>query len=334
MFEIHQSLELLASGQDLPEALSQNIFTGLLQGKMTPAQTGALLLGLRIKGETASELAAAVQAALAVARLIPDAASGRKSIDTCGTGGDNRGSFNCSTAVALYLAAMGHAVVKHGNRGVSSQCGSADVIESLGLPLRVEPDDVIVELAQRNFVFLFAPDYHPAFAKLAPLRRELGVRTLFNLLGPLLNPARPTHQLLGVPKKELVPVLAETLLRTSSVRGAVVHGAGGFDELTPWGPATVFWVDQKGLRGEELSPQDVGILSCNQEDALCRDKEHALAVMRQALMGQAPLAVQEMLAFNLGMALHLLEDSLGLQNAISAARAAVQQGVARRFLHA
>jgi anthranilate phosphoribosyltransferase len=194
-------LDRLADKHDLGPEEASELFEALFTGGLTPAQSGALLLALRMKGESAVELSAAVRAGLGQARLVPGL-SGRR-IDTCGTGGDNKCSFNCSTAVSLVLAGMGYKVVKHGNRAISSRCGSADVLETLGLPITLGPEDASAELSRRNFVFLFAPNYHPAFRHVMPVRKELGCRTLFNLMGPLLNPARPTHQILGVPPKSL-----------------------------------------------------------------------------------------------------------------------------------
>jgi anthranilate phosphoribosyltransferase len=212
---------------------------------------------------------------------------------------------------------------------VSSTCGSADVIEMLGLPLKTEPGDVAGELAGKNFVFLFAPLYHPAFAKVAPVRKELGIRTLFNLMGPLLNPARPTHQLLGVARAAIAPLMAEVLHLTGCRRAAVVHGAGGYDELTPFGPATVVWVREDGLEQAELDPLDLGIPRHAPEDVAVASKDEALAVMREVLAGKGPAAMRDMVALNLGLAIHLLEDGrLDLAAAVDRAREAVAAGAA------
>jgi len=233
--------------------------------------------------------------------------------------------------VALYLAALGHKVVKHGNRSVSSTCGSADIIESLGLGLTVEPETVAAELARRNFVFLFAPNFHPAFKRIMPIRKELGARTLFNLMGPLLNPARPTHQLLGVPTASFVPLIAEALALTGVRRAIVVHGAGGFDELSPFGPAEVCWVRDGWMRRERLDPQDYGIPLHKLSEVAVASKDEAVAVLLELLEGHGPEAMKDMLALNLGACLHLLEDGLSLQQGIDKARDAVASGAAAKF---
>lgn len=219
---------------------------------MTPAQAGCFLMGLRMKGETPLEMAHAVGIALGRANRVEGLEG--DCIDVVGTGGDGRNSFNCSTATALTLAGMGYRVVKHGNRAVSSSCGSADALEGLGFPLDVAPEDVRRLLDERNFAFLFAPNFHPAFRNVGPIRRELGIRTLFNLLGPLINPARPTHILLGVARPELVELLAETLRQSHIRKAAVVYGAGGYDEVTPLGPTKMMIVHNGNLTPMSLDP--------------------------------------------------------------------------------
>lgn len=231
---ISRILDALAAGQDLTADMAAAGFADIMDGRMTSAQAGCFLMGLRMKGETPLEMAHAVGIALGRANRVEGLEG--DCIDVVGTGGDGRNSFNCSTATALTLAGMGYRVVKHGNRAVSSSCGSADALEGLGFPLDVAPEDVRRLLDERNFAFLFAPNFHPSFRNVGPIRRELGIRTLFNLLGPLINPARPTHILLGVARPELVELLAETLRQSHIRKAAVVYGAGGYDEVTPLGP--------------------------------------------------------------------------------------------------
>jgi anthranilate phosphoribosyltransferase len=320
-----EALELLAVGKNLPEDLAMTAFRSMYGGEMPASCVGAFLMGLKTKGESAVEIAAGVNAALEEARLVPDLSGDR--IDTCGTGGDNTCSFNCSTAVALYLAAMGHKVVKHGNRAVSSACGSADAVEALGFDLVVEPTAVKAALDATNFVFLFAPSYHPAFKRIGPIRKELGARTLFNLMGPLLNPARPTHQILGVPTARHVPLMAEVLALTGLRHGVVVHGAGGFDELTPFGPADVCYVRDGWLKKDRIDPAAFGFPAHKPADVVVSGRDEAVDVLRGLLAGVGPQAMLDMLALNLGAALHLLED-LPIAAAMDKARAAVASGVA------
>lgn len=322
-------LEHLAIGKNLTEEQALESFRAMYTGEMPPSCVGAFLMGLKTKGETGLEIACGVKAALEQARLVPGLAGDR--IDTCGTGGDNTCSFNCSTAVALYLAALGHKVVKHGNRSVSSTCGSADVLEALGVGLTVEPESVAGELAANNFVFLFAPNFHPAFKRIMPIRKELGARTLFNLMGPLLNPARPTHQLLGVPTARFVPLIAEALALTGVRKAAVVHGAGGFDELSPFGPAEVSWIRDGWSKRGTLDPEDYGIPRHKLSEVAVASKDEAVAVLLELLEGHGPVAMKDMLILNLGTALHLLEDDLSLKQGIEKARDAVACGAAAKF---
>ena len=332
---VRHVLECLAKGEDLPAAVAADAFSALMDGAMTPAQAGSFLMGLRMKGESPVELAQAARAALARAVRVPH--SGGPSIDVVGTGGDGRSSFNCSTATALTLAGMGYRVLKHGNRAVSSPCGSADAVEELGLPLEMDAAQVDRQVQDTNFAFLFAPRFHPAFRHVAPLRKDLGLRTLFNLLGPLINPACPSHLLLGVARPELLPLLAETLRQSPVQRAAVVHGAGGYDEITPLGDNRMLLIDNTG-RGEinemVLNPREFGIPPCSPEDLAVPDRATAVAVLRRLLRGEGPEAMRHMLTLNVGMALYLLEEKLSLRTCMAKALEAVAGGAGRRLLHA
>lgn len=333
MNTISHILEHLTTGEDLSAPQAREAFDLLLTGEVSPVQAGAFLMGLRAKGETAAELSAAVDAALGQARLIPGLSG--KRIDTCGTGGDGQHSFNCSTAVSFFLADMGYQVVKHGNRAVSSKCGSADVVEDLGYPLVTDPEAARAELARHNFVFLFAPHFHPAFRHVGPVRQQLGVRTIFNLMGPLLNPAMPTHQILGVPDFRFAPMMAQVLAaRKGLERAAIVHGAGGFDELTPCGPGRVIFIEHGVIREAVIDPADYGLSTCVPRDLTCDSKEEALRLQRQVLAGQGPKSLKDMVALNLAVAIHLLEDDLPLDLAVETARTKVDQGLSTGVLHA
>jgi len=333
--DMRDILDTLGNRGDLSEDQATYAFQQLFEGLLTPAQAGALLMGLRAKGETPVELACAARAGLAKARLVSGLPADKPILDIVGTGGDRTSSFNCSTAVSLYLAALGHRVVKHGNRAVSSSSGSADALEGLGVPLSIGPDQVADELAKTGFVFLFAPNFHPAFAHIAPVRRELGVRTLFNLMGPLLNPARPSHQLLGVGTKAALPLMAETLALTApDVHALVIHGSdggtGGFDELTPFGPTTGFEVAGGKAAPFRLNPADFGLAGHTPEDVRVADKPAALAAIKDVLTGRANPAMQAMTALNLGAAL-MLATGRELSSCMAEAKQAVADGAARRF---
>lgn len=332
---MREILDTLGNRVDLSPGQAAFAFGELFEGLLTPAQAGALLMGLRAKGETPVELAEAGRAGLAKARLVKGLPKDALILDVVGTGGDLTSSFNCSTAVSLFLAALGHRVVKHGNRAVSSSSGSADALEGLGLSLSIGPDEVAEELEKSGFVFLFAPNYHPAFAHIAPVRRELGVRTLFNLMGPLLNPARPSHQLLGVGQAAALPLMADTLARLApEVTALVIHGSdgakGGFDELTPFGPSTGFAVAGGGVSPFRLDPAEYGLAGFSPEDVRVTDKSAALAAIKAVLSGRANSAMQAMTALNLGAALHLATGK-PLAACMAEARQAVADGAARRF---
>ena len=343
-------MEELAQGKNLSIEAAAGAFSRLMDGELPASLAGAFLLGLRAKGETAEEVGEAVNAVLARAVPVPPVSGA--CIDIVGTGGDSKFSFNCSTATALSLAGMGYKVLKHGNRSVSSRCGSADVLERLGIALDTPPESVARNLEKDRFVFLFAPRYHPSFKHVMPIRRELGVRTLFNLLGPLVNPAKPTHHFLGVPGKEHLPLLAETLARTSSGSGAVVCGAGGYDELTPMGEAALYFVKQGKTYPGRLDPAEYGFASCTEEDLAVNGPEDAADIVRALLQGNGPKPMADMLALNLGFALYLLEtperetesathidedcgfDKSRMAQAMARAKKAVAQGAGRRFCNA
>lgn len=335
-FSMRDILDTLGESRDLTPEQASFAFRELFEGDLSPAQAGALLMGLRAKGETALELAAAARAGLERARLVSGLPADRPIVEIVGTGGDLMNSFNCSTAGSLYLAALGHRVVKHGNRAVSSSSGSADALEGLGIRLDTGPDEVAAGLAETGFVYLFAPGYHPAFAHIAPVRRELGVRTLFNLMGPLLNPARPTRQLLGVGSARALELMAETLALTApDVLGLVIHGTveggkGGFDELTPFGPVVGFVVDRGKVEPFRLDPRELGIPAHDPDQVRVTDKQSALAAIRDVLTGRANAAMQDMTALNLGAALHLVTGK-ALAECMREARTAVADGAARSF---
>ena len=338
-------IENLANGKDLSEEMAAETFSRLMDGEFSTAQAGALLLGLRAKGETPVEVCAAVNAILHRAVPVPPVSG--PCIDIVGTGGDCKGTFNCSTATSLVLAAMGHKVLKHGNRSVSSRCGSADVLEQLGIPVDTPPEHVPAALEKNRFVFLFAPRYHPAYRHVMPVRQELGVRTLFNLLGPLVNPASPTHHFLGVSTKEQLELVAKTLAMTSKGSGAVVYGDGGYDELTTSGPASVVFVRHGKTRPGYLDPQEYGFAPCHARELTVEGPTEAASVLRALLQGTGPRAMQDMLALNLGFALYLItahdsesvDEACGfhkgrMRSAMHEARNAVASGLGRGFCHA
>ncbi|MCR4666714.1 MAG: anthranilate phosphoribosyltransferase [Desulfovibrio sp.] len=325
-------LETLAAGETLSRDMAAEIFGKLMDGHLSEAQAAAFLMTLRMKGEDAVELAEATKAALGRAVYVPPIE--KPHIDVVGTGGDGRHSFNCSTASSLVLAGMGYYVTKHGNRAVSSTCGSADAIEGLGLPFVREADELLGQLEKNHFTFLFAQNFHPSFKNIAPIRKALGVRTIFNVLGPLINPAKPSHILLGVGHPDLMPLLTETLQDLGQQRGAVVCGAGVYDEVTPLGPATIVEVREGKAAPLPLDPEDFGIKRCTSGDLEVHSKREAIQVLEALLDGNGPAPMLDMIVLNVGLAVYLLEDSLDLQKAMVRARDAVMAGVGRKIVDA
>jgi anthranilate phosphoribosyltransferase len=241
----------------LSAASVERSFRSILAGHWSPVRIAALLAALRIRGETAEVITAATRAMRAV--MVRVDARAAVVLDTCGTGGDHSGSVNLSTAAAILCAAAGVTVAKHGNRAVSSQAGSADVLAALGIPIDLDKDASERLLEQVNIAFLLAPVHHPAMRHVMPVRRELGVRTLFNCLGPLANPAGATHQLIGAFSDELRPILAQTLAELGTVRAWVVRSEDGMDEVSPYGSTRVTELRNGQLRELTLSPEDFGL---------------------------------------------------------------------------
>ena len=257
---IQQALERLLDGHNLSRREAREVMEEIMEGQATPAQIGGFLVALRFKGETADEIAGCAEAMRA--HVLPVRPKREDLVDTAGTGGDRAQTFNISTAAALVAAAAGAAVAKHGNRAVSSASGSADVLEALGFELELEPERIARSIDELGFGFLFAPSHHPAMRHAAPVRRELATRTVFNVLGPLTNPAGARAQVVGVYAPELVPTIAEVLARLGARRAFVVHGAGGIDELSPAGPNLVCEVVGGEVRRREIDPAELGIPRC------------------------------------------------------------------------
>ncbi|SHN50607.1 anthranilate phosphoribosyltransferase [Desulfovibrio litoralis] len=331
---INEILEQLARGQNLAEDTAYQVFSRLMDGELSNTQAATLLLALRMKGETPSELFQAMNCVLDRSVEIPhkDKIIKETVIDIVGTGGDGHSSFNCSTGTALILAGMGHKVLKHGNRSVSSRCGSADVLEVLGIPLNLPPEDIYPRLQKDKFVFLFAPLFHPTFKNVMPIRRELGIRTMFNILGPLVNPARPPYYMIGVPNPELLPLLAGALSLDGHSQGAVICGCGSYDELTPIGPAQVIFVEGSKMQAQVLDPKAYGFKPCTHEDLKVTDPEQAAQVLKELLQGKGPKAMQDMLAFNVGLALHILNRSKAITVCMQEAKDAVKSSVGKKFI--
>ncbi len=310
----------------------EQVFTQLMAGELTPAQIGAILLGLSIRGETAEQLAGAARAMRAAATCIqpqtPDL------LDTCGTGGDGASTFNISTATALVVAACGQGVAKHGNRAISSRSGSADVLEALGLKLDVPPERVADCIDRAGIGFLFAPGHHPAMRHAAPVRRELGVRSLFNLLGPLTNPAGAVFQVLGVYAKDRLALVAAALQQLGVRRALVVHGRDGLDEITTTTITDAIWVEQdQPLRPFEIDPQAFGIPLTTTATLTGGDARENAAILRHIFAGQQG-AGRDIVLLNAAAALWVCGKAEGIEQGLEQAAAAIDSGAVKQTLQA
>lgn len=320
--------ELVAPG-GLSAKTVRLVFDAIFAGSWTPAMVSGFLVGLRLTGnETATVLAAAASAMRAV--MIPVAHDYTVVLDTCGTGGDGAGTLNLSTGAALIASAAGVAVAKHGNRAATSRAGSADVLEAMGIPLDVPGARQAEVLAEARIAFLFAQAHHPAMRFVMPVRRELGVRTLFNCLGPLANPARATHQLLGAFDDAIRPVLAGALLELGTKRSWVVRSEDGLDEMSPFAATRISEVDAGKLREFSLTPEDFGIARSAPGAIAGADPAHNARALETILRGEAHPA-RDAILLNAAAGLVV---ALGLEPkaAMERARAALDSGGAAEAL--
>lgn len=297
---LREPLRLAVEGTDLSRAQAAAAVDAMLDGRASAIQIAALLIALRIKGETPDEIAGGAQALRARADKV--VVSLDRLLDTCGTGGDSSYTFNISTAAAFVAAAGGARVAKHGNRAVSSRCGSADVLAALGVEVDLSPAAVAGCIEDCGIGFLYAPRLYAAMRHVAPVRKELGLRTLFNLLGPLANPAGARRQLLGVYASHLVPVLARTLVELGCDRAFVVHGHGGLDEISPSGPTRVAEARNGTVREFELVPEDLGIARAPLGELRGGDPAENAQLLRAALSGERS-ARRSAVVLNAGAAL-------------------------------
>jgi len=297
-----QLLDQLLVGEVLTRGDASALMEAWLEEKLTPVQTGAFLAALRARDLQGTELAAMAQV-LRQACALPEAKPKIPLVDTCGTGGDGANTFNISTAVAFTAAACGAHVAKHGNRSASGKVGSADVLEGLGLQLKSPLASVVDALASTGVTFLFAPAWHPALINLAPLRRSLGVRTVFNLLGPLVNPLTPDAQVLGVAKAELLDPMAEALQQLGLKRAVVVYGAGGLDEASLEGPNQLRILSDGVIRSETIDAVDVGLTPAPLKALQGGDLMTNQQILEAVLKGQAPTAHSHAVALNTGLVL-------------------------------
>ncbi len=326
-------LDALLNGVALTEGQAYALMHKLAEGELPPALAGALLAGLRAKGETADEIRgfATAMRELAVHPVIPE---GAPTVDTVGTGGDGSGSLNLSTGTGLLAAACGSRVVKHGNRSVSSRSGSADMLESLGMPLPLHEQQAVACLEATSFTFLFAPAYHPAMKAVVPIRGALSVRTVFNVLGPLTNPAAPPFQLIGAYSQAAAKLMADALAGMPMERAFVVHGEPGWDEATPVGDFWLYDVRPGKVTQSRRCPEDYGVARCNPRDLEGGDAEHNAKELVRVFTGDDKGAHRDALLMGASLVLEVQGAAKDAKEGVAMAAAAIDDGRAEAFLAA
>lgn len=331
MQDPRKTLGHLLERRDLSEVEAGALLEALTASDLKPALAGALLAALRAKGVTATEVRGFAGAMRALARKIVLPA-GSDAIDIVGTGGDASGSLNLSTGAALLAAACGLPVVKHGNRSITSRCGSADLIEQLGFELPLDEHRAAECFAATGFTFLFAPYFHPAMKALAPIRAALGVRTVFNLLGPLTNPAAPRFRLIGAYDEHTAELMANALAGMQIERAWVVHGAAGWDEATPIGPFVAFDVAARDVRRHDIDPQEFGLAPCESADLKGGDAATNLAAVHAVFDARDRGPHRAALTLQCGLALFIAGRAASIPLGIATAGETIDSGQARHWL--
>ncbi len=322
---IQKAIKDVISGKDLDLETTKNVMRQMMDGTATPAQMGALLAGLRMKGETVEEITACAEVMREKGLKIHPV---RKVIDIVGTGGDELSTFNISTTSAFVVAAGGVPVAKHGNRGVSSKSGAADVLENLGVNLNLTPEQNEAILNKSGICFMFAQLYHSSMKHAAPVRREMGVRTIFNVLGPLANPAGATMQLMGVYDRKLVEPLAQVLANLGVVRGLAVSGSDGMDEVTLTGPTHVCEIRFGELTCYDITPENFGLQSCSPEDLVGGTPQENAQITLDILNGRERGPKRDVVVLNAAMALYLGIDDCSVSDCVKLAQDLIDSGKA------
>lgn len=323
------ALSTLIGGHDLSRSATEELFSRLMDGDWDDAVKAALLVALAAKGESVDEVAGAATAMRRRLVALPTRRVGI--VDTCGTGGDRRGTFNVSTAAALVAAAAGVPVAKHGNRSVSSRSGSADLLEALGVDIEMGPERAAAALDEIGITFLFAPHFHPAMREVAAIRGALGVRTIFNILGPLTNPAGARRQVVGVYEERLVELLARVLAQLGCDHALVVQGSDGLDELTTTGASRVAEVRRQEIELYRLQPGSLGLETAVVEDLAGGGPEENAELLRRLLAGE-PGPLQDITALNAAAAIYVGGVAESLEAGLQLARRAIESGAAEAKL--
>ena len=327
---IVEAIQKLVEGNALSADEAAAVMNEIMDGEATPAQFSAFVTALRMKGETPAELAALV--GVMRERCLRVEIDGPL-LDTCGTGGDHSGTFNVSTAAAFVVAGAGVRVAKHGNRAASGSTGSADALEALGVNIDLSPESVIACIREIGFGFMFAQRYHPSMRFAAAPRREIGIRTVFNLLGPLTNPANAGYRLLGVSDYDLGPTMAEALALSGSERALVVRGSDGMDELTIAGPSTVWELSDGAVSEYELTPEDLGLSRNSTDDIRVENSGESAEIIRDVLGGAMGTA-RDIVIMNAGAALAAAGASDTVRDGVEHAAESIDSGAAHGRLAA
>jgi anthranilate phosphoribosyltransferase len=326
---IEQAIKRAVDGQHLGRDEMRDVFSHVMDGRASDVQKSALLIALRMKGETAEEITGAAMAMRE--RVTPIDADRDRLVDTCGTGGDGRGTFNVSTIAALVAAGAGANVAKHGNRAVSSSCGSADLLAALGVHIDLDAPRMSEVLRRAGIAFLFAPKLHPAMSAVAAVRRELGVRTIFNVLGPLTNPAFAKRQVLGVYAERLVETVAHVLNALGAEHALVVHSRDGLDEISVSAPTRVCEVRDGKVRAYAITPEELGVATHRIEE-LAGGDARANAEIARAILNGANGARQDIVLANAGAALYVAGLAASIRDGVTLARESLVSGAARAKL--
>ena len=325
------AIRRLAHGASLTATEATEAFECVMRGEATPAQVAGLLVGLRVKGEAAPEVAGAARA-LRAAMVVMPAENPETLVDTCGTGGGTIPTFNISTAAALLAAGAGVRIAKHGNRSFTSQCGSADVLEALGVGIEVGVDVMATALREAGIVFMFAPLMHPAMRHVGAVRRELAIPTVMNIVGPLANPAGAGRQVIGVADEQRLPLLAAALQELGTVHTLVVHGRG-MDEISPLGPTRVIEIRDGSSHEWALRPEDFGFAGCEASDLAGGGPADNARIVTEVLDGRGSDAASAAVALNAGAAIYVAGLETTMAKAVERARAALADRLGMEALH-
>jgi anthranilate phosphoribosyltransferase len=330
MFTAHEAINRLSDKREIFFDEMVDLFRQVMEGKVTPVQLSAILMGLHVKTESVSEIAAAAQVMREFSTKV-DVAGMANLVDTCGTGGDKAHTFNISTTAAFVAAAAGANVAKHGGRSVSSSSGSADVLEALGVNVNLTPAQVAESIKKVGVGFMFAPNHHPAMKYAAPVRKELGMRTILNILGPLTNPAGAPAQVMGVFHPDLVGIQARVLKQLGSKHVMVVHGENGLDEISISGPTYVAELKHGFVTEFKIEPKQFGLDIAPLEALRAADKETSMAMVR-AVLDNNPGPAKDIVALNAGAAIYVSGLATDLWGGVTKAREMIETGKAKTKL--